>query len=226
MVNTSQQVGGSVGTSLLSTIFASAVASYTAGHLTPRLANARQFTATHGLLVSVGIFLSALLAMVILPGRAKARVPPSGLRSPRHAIGNCDYFEAADGARPGLALRRRCGAIAPAAWCVPQCVGDATEESAADGALPRLAADNQSGVNLLAILIDRLGHRFVACAIRADGVCSLAGGHPRRPLRRFSRSSGPARRSRLRSVTATTNEPARPTAPPPASTNQYHGIAA
>src|SRR5437870_1816889 len=33
MVNTSQQVGGSVGTSLLSTVFASAVASYTAGHL-------------------------------------------------------------------------------------------------------------------------------------------------------------------------------------------------
>src|SRR5207244_9641576 len=41
MVNTSQQVGGSVGTSLLSTIFAGAVASYTVGHLrTPGLAHA------------------------------------------------------------------------------------------------------------------------------------------------------------------------------------------
>src|SRR5204863_216393 len=46
MVNTSQQVGGSVGISLLSTIFASAVASYPAGHLhTPGLANA---AAVHG----------------------------------------------------------------------------------------------------------------------------------------------------------------------------------
>jgi hypothetical protein len=34
-VNTGQQLGGSVGTSLLNTIFAGAVASYTAAHLTP-----------------------------------------------------------------------------------------------------------------------------------------------------------------------------------------------
>jgi EmrB/QacA subfamily drug resistance transporter len=34
-VNTGQQLGGSVGTSLLNTIFASAIASYTAAHLTP-----------------------------------------------------------------------------------------------------------------------------------------------------------------------------------------------
>jgi predicted MFS family arabinose efflux permease len=46
MVNTSQQVGGSVGTALLSTIFASAVTSYTVTHLhTPGLANA---AAVHG----------------------------------------------------------------------------------------------------------------------------------------------------------------------------------
>jgi hypothetical protein len=32
MVNTSQQVGGSIGTAVLSTIFGSAVASYAAGH--------------------------------------------------------------------------------------------------------------------------------------------------------------------------------------------------
>ncbi|MDQ6817972.1 MAG: MFS transporter, partial [Actinomycetota bacterium] len=71
MVNTSQQVGGSVGTSLLSTIFASAAASYTASHLrTAGLANA---AAVHGYTTafwwSVGIFaLAFLLAMVILPG--------------------------------------------------------------------------------------------------------------------------------------------------------------
>jgi hypothetical protein len=105
MVNTSQQVGGSVGTSLLSTIFASAVASYTVGHLrTPGLANA---AAVHGYTTafwwSVGIFaLAFLLAMVILPGRAKARVPTVRAALARHAIGNCHYVEAGDGARPGL----------------------------------------------------------------------------------------------------------------------------
>ena len=62
MVNTSQQVGGSVGTSLLSTIFASAVASYTASHLhTADLANA---AAVHGYTTAfwwaVGIFALAL----------------------------------------------------------------------------------------------------------------------------------------------------------------------
>jgi MFS family permease len=105
MVNTSQQVGGSVGTSLLSTIFASAVASYTLGHLhTPGLANA---AAVHGYTTafwwSVGIFaLGFLLAMVILPGRVKPRVPTVRAAVARHAVGNCQYFEAADGARPGL----------------------------------------------------------------------------------------------------------------------------
>jgi EmrB/QacA subfamily drug resistance transporter len=65
MVNTSQQVGGSVGTSLLSTIFASAVTSYAASHArTPGLADAAQ---VHGYTTafwwSVGIFaLGFLLA--------------------------------------------------------------------------------------------------------------------------------------------------------------------
>jgi len=102
MVNTSQQVGGSVGTSLLSTIFASAVASYTAGHLrTTGLASA---AAVHGYTTAfwwaVGIFaLAFLLAMVILPGRAKARAPTVRAALARQAIGNCHHFEAADGAR-------------------------------------------------------------------------------------------------------------------------------
>ena len=61
----------------------------------------------------------------------------------------------------GLALRRVLGRCAPAVWCVPRVVGDAAEESASDGARPTLAADNQSGVNLLGDLIDRLGHRLV-----------------------------------------------------------------
>lgn len=105
MVNTSQQVGGSVGTSLLSTIFATAVASYTAGHLhTPGLADA---AAVHGYTTafwwSVGIFvLGFLMALVILPGRAKPRVPTIRAALARHAIGNCHHFEAADGARQRL----------------------------------------------------------------------------------------------------------------------------
>jgi hypothetical protein len=101
MVNTSQQVGGSVGTSLLSTIFASAVASYAASHPhTTGLANA---AAVHGDTTAfwwaVGIFALAFLgAMVILPGRAKPRVPTIRAALARHAIGGCHHFEAADGA--------------------------------------------------------------------------------------------------------------------------------
>jgi len=104
MVNTSQQVGGSVGTSLLSTIFASAVASYTVGHLhAPGLADA---AAVHGYTTafwwSVGIFaLGFLLAMLILPGAAKPRLATVRAALARHAIGNC-HFEAANGARAGL----------------------------------------------------------------------------------------------------------------------------
>src|SRR5262245_43872866 len=105
MVNTSQQVGGSVGTSLLSTIFASAAASYAASHLrTPGLANA---AAVHGYVTafwwSVGIFaLGFLLALVILPGRAESRVSSLRAALARQAIGNCHHFEPAAGAAEGL----------------------------------------------------------------------------------------------------------------------------
>jgi hypothetical protein len=96
MVNTSQQVGGSVGTSLLSTIFASAVASYATSHPnTPGLANA---AAVHGYTTafwwSVGIFaVGFLLALVILPDRARHRVPSLRAALARHAIGNCHHFD-------------------------------------------------------------------------------------------------------------------------------------
>ena len=102
MVNTSQQVGGSVGTSLLSTIFASAVASYTANHLhTTDLANA---AAVHGYTTAfwwaVGIFVFAfLLAIVILPSTAKPRVPTLKAALARHAIGNCHHSDGANDAR-------------------------------------------------------------------------------------------------------------------------------
>jgi EmrB/QacA subfamily drug resistance transporter len=105
MVNTSQQVGGSVGTSLLSTIFASALTSYTVGHLrTPGLADA---AAVHGYTAafwwSVGIFVFGfLLALVIFPGRVKPHLPSVRAALARHAIGNCHHVDAADGARPVL----------------------------------------------------------------------------------------------------------------------------
>jgi len=112
MVNTSQQVGGSVGTSLLSTIFASAVASYTAGHLhTSGLANAAAVNGyTTAFWWSVGIFaLGFLLATVILPGRAKPRVPTIKAALARHAIGNCHHFDAADDARHMLGATTSAG---------------------------------------------------------------------------------------------------------------------
>ena len=85
MVNTSQQVGGSIGTSLLRTIFASAVASYAANH--PPSAGLADAAAVHGYTTafwwSFGIFiLGFVLAMVILPGRSLIGYRPPGLRSP------------------------------------------------------------------------------------------------------------------------------------------------
>jgi hypothetical protein len=112
MVNTSQQVGGSVGTSLLSTIFASAAASYAASHLhSPDLANA---AAVHGFTTafwwSFGIFIVALLlAIVILPSRCPAPRPTTMAALARHAIGNCHHFDAADGV--GQELGATTGAV-------------------------------------------------------------------------------------------------------------------
>jgi EmrB/QacA subfamily drug resistance transporter len=75
MVNTSQQVGGSVGTALLSTIFASATAAYATSHAgTPGVASA---AAIHGYTTAfawaAGIFaLGLLLALLILPSKRKS----------------------------------------------------------------------------------------------------------------------------------------------------------
>ena len=79
MVNTSQQVGGSVGTALLSTIFASSAASFVAGHAhTAGLASAASI---HGYTTAfewaAALFAAGLLvATLVLPrdGAARARV--------------------------------------------------------------------------------------------------------------------------------------------------------
>jgi EmrB/QacA subfamily drug resistance transporter len=74
LVNTMQQVGGSIGTAALSTIALTATASYLAAHRTGPLAPA--IAATHGYIVafavSAGIFaLGVILAITLLPSRQR-----------------------------------------------------------------------------------------------------------------------------------------------------------
>ncbi|MGI8712004.1 MAG: MFS transporter [Solirubrobacteraceae bacterium] len=77
MVNTSQQVGGSIGTALLSTLFASAAASYAASHAHVR--DIAAISMVHGYTTAfwwaAGIFaLGLLVALVVLPSNIKPRV--------------------------------------------------------------------------------------------------------------------------------------------------------
>jgi hypothetical protein len=72
LVNTMQQVGGSIGTSALSTIALTATTSYLVAHHTGALAQAT--AAVHGytlaFAVSAGLFgLGAILAIVLVPSR-------------------------------------------------------------------------------------------------------------------------------------------------------------
>jgi EmrB/QacA subfamily drug resistance transporter len=87
MVNTSQQVGGSVGTALLSTIFASAAASYLSAHAkAPGLATAASIHGyTTAFAFAAGLFgLGLLVALFILPSgdasRARAIADHAGAR--------------------------------------------------------------------------------------------------------------------------------------------------
>ena len=75
LVNTMQQVGGSIGTAALSTIALTATARYLAAHPTPR-AVAEAAAATHGytlaFAISAALFgLGVLLALVLLPSRRR-----------------------------------------------------------------------------------------------------------------------------------------------------------
>ncbi len=101
MVNTSQQVGGSVGTSLLSTIYASAVASYVATHVHVRGIGAA--AQVHGdvraFWWATGIFgLGFLLTLLIMPSRCEARTANTVTALARHAIGACNHEDTEAGA--------------------------------------------------------------------------------------------------------------------------------
>ena len=98
MVNTSQQIGGSVGTSLLSTIYASAVAGYLTSHLhvSGVVSAAQVHGDTTAFWWAAAIFgLGFVLALVILP--AKCEAPATSVRSAlaRLVIGNCHHDESA-----------------------------------------------------------------------------------------------------------------------------------
>ncbi len=84
MVNTSQQVGGSVGTALLSTIFASAAASFASAHV--KTADLAAAAAIHGYTTAfywaAGVFgVGLLVALLILPSRPVVRAAETESRS-------------------------------------------------------------------------------------------------------------------------------------------------
>ncbi len=84
LVNTMQQVGGSIGTSALSTIALTATASYFAAHFTGPLAPA--IAATHGYTVAFAVSaavlgLGVILAIVLLPSRQRLAELRAAFRS-------------------------------------------------------------------------------------------------------------------------------------------------
>jgi EmrB/QacA subfamily drug resistance transporter len=85
LVNTMQQVGGSIGISVLSTITASVTASYLIAHHTGPQAPA--IAATHGYTTAFAISaallgLGAILAILMLPGRMRLAEPTSEASAP------------------------------------------------------------------------------------------------------------------------------------------------
>jgi hypothetical protein len=107
LVNTMQQVGGSIGTSALSTIALTATASYLVAHHTSPLAPAA--AATHGYTVAFGVSaallgLGFILAILLLPSKrrlaelrsaaAPVPVPASSPGAPAPAPAPQPAFEA------------------------------------------------------------------------------------------------------------------------------------
>ncbi len=85
MVNTSQQVGGAVGTALLSTIFAHAAASYATSHA--RVPGLRAAATVHGyttaFAAAAAIFaVGLLIALLVLPPHSQQQVPAAAEPAP------------------------------------------------------------------------------------------------------------------------------------------------
>jgi hypothetical protein len=84
VLNTSQMVGGSLGTALLNTLFAGAVTNYFADHLTSAAdaAKVTPFALLHGYHVSffwgAVLFLAALVAAVLVVNAKKHDLPVEG----------------------------------------------------------------------------------------------------------------------------------------------------
>jgi hypothetical protein len=133
LVNTMQQVGGSIGTSALSTIALTATASYLVAHHTAPLAPA--IAATHGyttaFAVSAGIFgLGVILAFTLLPSRRR-------LAELRAAAAAAEA--ASPAAAPAPAAAAPAAAPAPAAAAPAAAPAPAAAAPAADPA-PQLQA--------------------------------------------------------------------------------------
>src|ERR1700757_865641 len=96
MVSPSQQIGGSIGTSLLSTVSATAVTSYLTSHpRVPGLASAAQVHGdTTAFWWAAGIFgLGFALTLAIMPSGCEARTARTITALARNAIGNCNHEE-------------------------------------------------------------------------------------------------------------------------------------
>ncbi|MBV9417495.1 MAG: hypothetical protein JO363_21095 [Solirubrobacterales bacterium] len=116
MVNTSQQVGGSIGTSLLSTIYASAVVKYLISH--PRVPGLAVAAQVHGDTTAfwwaAGIFgLGFLLTLLIMPSQCEARSATTVVALARYAIGACNHEDTVDGAAVANGAGSRQGVLAP-----------------------------------------------------------------------------------------------------------------
>jgi EmrB/QacA subfamily drug resistance transporter len=127
LVNTMQQVGGSIGTAALSTIALTATASYLTTHHTGPLAPA--IAATHGyttaFAVSAGIFgLGVILAIVLLPSKqrlAELRAVAAAAAEPAAPAAPAPAATPAAAPAPAAALHAAAmRAAAPAASLAPQ----------------------------------------------------------------------------------------------------------
>jgi EmrB/QacA subfamily drug resistance transporter len=144
LVNTMQQVGGSIGTSALSTIALTATASFLAAHHTGPQAPA--VAATHGyttaFAVSAGVFgLGVILAIVLLPSRQRL----ADLRAAETAAESAAPAPAAPApaapaapapAAPAAPAPAAPAAPAPAAPAAPAPATPAAPAAAADAAAP------------------------------------------------------------------------------------------